>query len=240
VSEYSPDELRALIALEKESLVDPGPARERLAGRLAGALAVTAAASALPAVAKAAAPGLITAALKRVPWGVTGLAAMFAGGVGVGAAVHSVVATPVAPKTRVEVRYVDRVVEVERPRQPEPAPMAAVVEAPVAPPASAPVPRPKVEAVTPDQELAHERLLIDQARSALARGDASGALAAVEEHARAFQHGQFVEPREALAVQALVNAKRYGEASARARHFHAAFPQSLYGPVVDAATAKIP
>jgi outer membrane protein assembly factor BamD (BamD/ComL family) len=95
-------------------------------------------------------------------------------------------------------------------------------------------------ASSPDDQLAHERQIIDKARSALARRDPDAALAAVAEHARSFPKGQLVEMREALAVQALVQGGRGPEARARAERFHRSFPASMYSPVVDSAISSIP
>jgi hypothetical protein len=86
-----------------------------------------------------------------------------------------------------------------------------------------------------DTDLAAERAIIERARSALARGDAQGALVSIAEHEREFPRGQLVEEREALAVQALVTAGRAQEAAARGAHFRKAFPNSLLLPLVDQA-----
>jgi hypothetical protein len=91
-----------------------------------------------------------------------------------------------------------------------------------------------------DEALARERQVIEKARSALDRHDADATLAAVDEHTKAFPHGQLVEMREALAVQALVYAGRGAEAKARAERFHRSFPGSMYSPVVDSAISSIP
>lgn len=87
----------------------------------------------------------------------------------------------------------------------------------------------------PDALLLRERSLIETARSAAARRDAAAALDAVGQHARQFPHGQLVEEREALAVQALVLAGRDADARARAAAFRRRFPRGIYLPVVEAA-----
>ena len=86
-----------------------------------------------------------------------------------------------------------------------------------------------------DTDLATERAFLERARSALARGDGPGALTAIQAHGQAFPHGQLVEEREVLAVQALAAAGRAQEAAARAARFRALFPKSLMLPVVDQA-----
>lgn len=105
-----------------------------------------------------------------------------------------------------------------------------VVAAP--PPPTAPV---EPAAVVRDATLEEERILLETARAALARDRVDGALAATDTHARRFPQGQLAEERQALAVQALVAAGRQADAQARTNAFHAAFPDSLLGPAVDAA-----
>lgn len=86
-----------------------------------------------------------------------------------------------------------------------------------------------------DGDLARERALVDRARSALARGDAAGALSAADDHRRAFPRGQLAEEREVVAIQALAAAGRSEEAGTRAGVFRKAHPSSLLLPIVDAA-----
>jgi hypothetical protein len=121
----------------------------------------------------------------------------------------------------------------------------------IAPSASAavslqPVPLPPTRpAVSPSgsassASLAAERLLLDQARTALSAGDTDQALASTDIHARRFAHPQLGEEREALGIQALVGGGRYDEARARAARFRATWPNSLFLPAVDASIASIP
>src|SRR5690606_1235049 len=72
-----------------------------------------------------------------------------------------------------------------------------------------------VLARTRDEALADENALITQAQSALARGRASEALAALREHQRRFPSGRFVEEREAMTVQALARTGQTEQARAR-------------------------
>lgn len=267
MSEHDLDpELRDLVELERAALVEPVEARARLAARLGSLFAATSlpppahsaegpsslgegapptpAASAPPTPAASAASAATTTASAAMRW--TTLLSALAGGAVLGSAVTATALRTPAPSAEppVEIRYVDRIVEVER------APDAAAQIAPTLPSSTAPrreyaQPSATAHAEVPhtevsDQTLARERQIIDQARSALARRDSDAALAAVDEHARAHPHGQLVEMREALAVQALVVARRASEAQARAARFHARFPGSLYAPIVDAAQAPAP
>jgi hypothetical protein len=58
--------------------------------------------------------------------------------------------------------------------------------------------------------------MIDDARAALARGDASVAVALAEEHRHLFPRGQLQEERDAVAIEAMVLAGRFTDARARA------------------------
>lgn len=80
-----------------------------------------------------------------------------------------------------------------------------------------------------------ERLLIEQATAALARGNPEHALEACERHARDFVHGQLAEERESLAIRALVGLGRQEDARERATRFRAEFPDGLLVDVVEAA-----
>ena len=84
-----------------------------------------------------------------------------------------------------------------------------------------------------DVDLASERALIDRARMALARGQSSAALDAVDAHAKSYPRGRLVEEREALAIQALAQAGRTADARARADKFRATYPNSVFAGAVD-------
>jgi hypothetical protein len=91
-----------------------------------------------------------------------------------------------------------------------------------------------------DRDLAAERGLLEQARSALARGQGELAVAALERHVRGFPHGALEEERESLLVQALVASDRLEAARNAGARFHQRFPRSIFGPVVDEALRSIP
>jgi hypothetical protein len=235
MSEAPPDdELRALIEMEKDAIVDPGPARARLAARL-GPLLVAPPPGPPPAPPAAPSPS--------VPSGLTGwkLAAAGLGTFVLGGATGAIIHATTTP-ARTEVRYVDRIVEIEAGVDASaPAPSASAAPPALTPSERAPrVERPQQTSAPTDEALARERQIIEKARSALLRGDAEAALGAVAEHSKAFPRGQLGEAREAIAVQALVRAGRHDEARARAAKFHRAFPGSTYAPVVDGAISSIP
>ncbi len=142
-----------------------------------------------------------------------------------------------------------RIVTVERPATPSPDHAAAPSErsgwteitvprpsASVAPVA----PRPATSAPTTGQELAAESAILDVARTAIARGEADHAIAAVDRHASAFPHGMLREEREALGVKALVLAGRGEEARARAARFRTNYPDSLFLPALESSLRSIP
>lgn len=101
---------------------------------------------------------------------------------------------------------------------------------PVAPAKSAAAP----SAEKRDEDLASERALLERARVALGRGDATGALEALDRHSARHPSGRLAEEREVLAVQALVSAGRRDEAQARAARFHREHPSSAFGSAIDA------
>jgi len=90
----------------------------------------------------------------------------------------------------------------------------------------APPPAP-AEAPSPNDMLAREVPLIDAGRSELATAP-SRALAALETHRREFPHGQLAAEREFLAVQALVQMNRIGDAKKRAEELSTRYPTSSY------------
>ena len=100
---------------------------------------------------------------------------------------------------------------------------------PAAPPPSAPrSAKPEPELPVPSARgLGAERGLLDVARSAMARGEAAEALAAVDRHGRDYRDGALVEEREALGIKALLALGRRDEARARAARFEKRFPDSL-------------
>ena len=96
------------------------------------------------------------------------------------------------------------------------------------------------EARRRDLDLAAERTLIEQARSAFARNQGEAALTALGRHQRAFPDGELREERESLMVQVLVGLERYDEARRAGARFRRRFPQSIFGPVVEEALRSIP
>jgi hypothetical protein len=160
----------------------------------------------------------------------------------------------------------DRVSERRAARAPAPAVAIApppVAQAPAPPPAPPPAPASVPEPAAPaaarvasappkaehaaraeirerDRNLAAERALIEQARTALARQQGATALAALERHGRDFPQGDLEEERESLQVQALVGLERFDQARKIAARFHKRFPRSIFGAVVDEALKSIP
>ena len=167
------------------------------------------------------------------PLGAPVAVASLAVGLILGALLHSGFAEP---------RVVTEVRTIEVPAPP--VAVTAVVPAP--PPQAAPrpaTPRPAAKDPDPpgrDRALAEERSLIEQARSALVRGEARLATDALSRHAQLFPGGRLAEERESLAVQALMNAGDFAAARARARDFAANFPNSLLAPAVEAAVQSMP
>jgi hypothetical protein len=93
---------------------------------------------------------------------------------------------------------------------------------------------------TRDKRLEAERKLVEMARTSLARGQTSGALAALRRHQRSFPKGQLTEERDSLWVSALVASGDHAQAREHAARFHRQHPHSLFAPVVDQAIRSIP
>ena len=81
--------------------------------------------------------------------------------------------------------------------------------------------------------------MIEMARTALFRGDASTTLRIVRSHAQRFAQGRLAEERDSLWIQALAVAGRGAEARERAAKFRLAYPQSLLLGVVKHALDSI-
>lgn len=120
---------------------------------------------------------------------------------------------------------------------PLPAPSAPSATPPptLEPPDEAPPAARASNAVGRDVDLAAERALLEVARTALARGDAASALAALDAHKKRFPRGRLLEERESLAVQALAAAGKRDEARRRADQFRKRSPDSMLLPAVDEA-----
>ena len=73
-----------------------------------------------------------------------------------------------------------------------------------------------------------ELALLQPAHEAYEKGDFSGMLRILQEHARAFPRGRLAEEREALRVESLRRLGRQDEAHVVARAFVVRFPQSVF------------
>jgi outer membrane protein assembly factor BamD (BamD/ComL family) len=71
------------------------------------------------------------------------------------------------------------------------------------------------------------------------RGDATGAIAKLDDHRRLHPTGPLTELREALYVEALARAGRAADAHAQAIEFFAKYPNSLLGPAIEDALGRI-
>ncbi|HVH46731.1 MAG TPA: hypothetical protein VM925_30525 [Labilithrix sp.] len=219
-----PDEVASRLLVRIGASVAAGGAAASATGNAA---ASAKAAAAKGAAAKAAAIGLTS---KAAPW----IALAFVAGGGTGAAIHAsfVPATVVVSPSPVA--------------SPSPAPSSApehTVAARSAPPAASSVasaaaqpPLPaSTPSLSPDLDLAAERALVERARTALARDQASAALEAVDAHAARFPRGRLSEEREAIAIQALAKIDRPLDARRRADAFRKAHPNSVFLPAIELA-----
>jgi hypothetical protein len=122
----------------------------------------------------------------------------------------------------------------------------AIVE-PTAHSSTGPRPHPSAESspssaakASPSSTLNAERLMVDVARSAYAKGDLDEALRSLARHATTYPEGALAEEREALAIRILVDAKHTSEARSRGQRFRTRYPKSLMLPAVEAALESIP
>jgi hypothetical protein len=118
--------------------------------------------------------------------------------------------------------------------------VAAVAAAPVAPkvtPLPIPQPVPAVEEPPPSVKdtLGDERLLLDDARRAIAQTRLHEAEELLERHAQLFPQGHLGEEREALFIRLLVRQGHLAEANKRAARFRKAHPHSIQQPGIDEA-----
>lgn len=89
-------------------------------------------------------------------------------------------------------------------------------------------PAPKAEArTTAASALAAELGALDAARTSLSSGDASGALAKLDDYARAYPRGHLVLEAEVLRIDALSKAGQKAQASRRAEAFLRRHPNSV-------------
>lgn len=223
--------------------------------RSIGAAGVAAAAGATAAAASSSAASHATShavggAAKLAKWKLAGLlSAVALAGAGAGAGAHARFATPKVVEVERAAQPASAVSVVAPPQtaSPEPVPPTATALATAASSASAPSPAqpkaaraaaPSAQTAAPakDPSLARERTLLDMARTALSRGDASGALASLDTHAREFPRSQLAPEREVLAIQALASTGRMPEARKRAAAFRTHFANSPLLPIVDEAT----
>jgi len=89
-------------------------------------------------------------------------------------------------------------------------------------------------------DFAAERILLDEARTALVQGESQRALGLLGRHRARFPGGVLGEERDAMRVEALVAAHRFGEARMAAQVFRAHNRHSLFLATVDSAVESIP
>jgi hypothetical protein len=228
-----PPDIASLLATERE--LDDVSEHERASIR-AAVLGAVGAGAALPSPSPAAPVARSGASVLRAL--ALGVAVGAAGGFLVGRGTKPDAPAPATPSVPIVVAAPSASV-----LAPAPDPIASVDELPNIPQTVTSA-RPRASAVppasasnAPGEGLTNERTLLERARAALARGDATAALAALEEHERRFAGGSLEEEREVLAVRTLVAAGRRADAEQRAATFRARHPGSLFLPMIDRALA---
>jgi hypothetical protein len=159
--------------------------------------------------------------------------AFITGGV-IGAALYAGLAKAPPP----QVVYIDRPIAQPAPAAPPSGePSAIPTTSSVAVPSAIPHASPTRNHAS---QLSAERVILDEARTAISQGDPQRGLDRLDQHRRLFPNALLAEERDALQVQALVKAGRYDEARSRADSFRKRAPSSLFLPMVDAAIDSIP
>jgi hypothetical protein len=153
-------------------------------------------------------------------------------------AVGAAVGVAFAPSPSPRIVYVDRVVV---PTAPLPATTPTPAELETIPaPLEAPAPRSSAAPPGHASQLSAERILLDEARVALAQGDTARAIERLDLHRRTFPVPLLGEERDAMWIQALVKSGRYDEARARAAVFRRRAPNSFFSSMVESALGSIP
>jgi hypothetical protein len=181
--------------------------------------------------------GAASGALGKVLYSALLLAIGAAAGAGAHAALTSRASVSQAPPVAVSSPIVVSSQPPEPPPEPTVASLATSSAAPAAPP-TASVPAPADERARHKAQLKTERLLLEAAQTALRSGDTESALGALRRHAREFPHGQLVEERELMMVQALNASGDSAAARRRAAEFKKQFQGSLMQDAVDQASKE--
>jgi hypothetical protein len=237
-------ELDELLEAERDIEAPTPEKRERLLVRLGPLVIPGALGAGVGAAAAGASSGAETAATGKAAGAVgAGLKAKLviaaiAGAVGAmgGAATHAALTAPAktpVPAPSASARAIPPL-PVTLPSAPAPEPLPSPeIALPPTPSAGAPT-RSSGTGAAGAATLRAERLLLERATTALARGDSASALTALREHARRFPRGELAEEREVLLVRALRAAGQSDAADQRAKDFKRQFPSSLQKGTIDA------
>ncbi len=249
-----PDDIRSLIEADRRATSISDESRDRIMKRMgAGFLAAGITTVAVTGTAKAAASGTAVGLLGRFFASKTALAATaFVIGGAAGASGYAV-ATRAAPQSPPAVTAAAPTpASTSHTATPAPttlpaAPMdTSASPVPVVPPVATTVPPTaalapaKAPASAHDDDLQNERVLVEMARSALARGQPAQALDAANRHAAKFPGGQLAEERESIAIHALAAAGRKVEARLRGEAFKKRYPKSIFLPGVETVMGSAP
>lgn len=164
------------------------------------------------------------------------LGALVVGGIA-GASIHAAVVPGVQPLAHEAAAPSTSVAPAKGVAPPETIPTVAVSALPAvsavnAPPSVGQRPAASSSAAAASAPLEPE--LLDRAHDALLHGDATGALALTQQHARVYPQGVLAQEREVIAIEALLALKRRDEAKARGAAFRAAYPGSGHIARLDA------
>jgi type IV secretory pathway VirB10-like protein len=233
------DDARAFLAQARGAHDAPAGAKERVRGGLAAAL------SAASSAGEGARGPRARASLRGESWIAAAKVVVAVALVGGGAALvfgrAKTAHEPTSPAPTASAEVVAS--PPPSPAIPEPA-ILPEAPAPSAPSAAVavPAPPPRASASPParantDQSVAAEVALLRKVSASLRAGDAKGALAGVDEHARRFPNGALAEERDMERIVALCKLGRRDEAEQATKLFSTAYPTSSHEARIRAACA---
>jgi hypothetical protein len=232
-----PEDLRDLLAAERELDAPKADTRERLLERLAPLLFLPPGGVPDPTGVTGSAAAGATKTIAHAGWRAKLLVPVLSaalGGAG-GAATHAYVtrSSPSAPA--------GSKLEAAPAQAPTPKTASAAPEQATPPERAAPEATPPAASFGPTPApppssagtLRGERLLLESATAALMRGDPTTALGTLQKHARLYPRGALSEEREVLWVKALRAQGNAAAAEKRANDFKRRFPSSLQQGALD-------
>lgn len=224
-----PETLRTLIDADRNAPALTETAFTRVHGRLQMALSLVESTQPPPSASASGAEDLASGSSLR--YGLLRIVTAFAIG---GAAGGGVVGMLSEPMDRSAIVDRPTALSTTAPPVPDSDPTPAIPSTPVRSPTDRPR-RGSDKSPIVESSLSEERILVDTARTALARGRFDDALIAINHHTARFPSGVLTEEREGVRIRALLLADHRVEALDRLRRFGHLYPESPLLPALQAA-----